>query len=46
MKKKLWWRLGAVLMMVPVLLAGSGCKQGADKTKTPEKKSRTYERTL
>ncbi|MGO2384250.1 hypothetical protein [Pseudolactococcus laudensis] len=39
MEKRLWWRLGAVLLLVPALLCGSGCKQGAVKNKTSEKKS-------
>lgn len=38
MEKRLWWRLGAVLLLVPALLCGSGCKQGAVKNKTSEKK--------
>ncbi|MFZ2718056.1 hypothetical protein [Lactococcus chungangensis] len=38
MRKKLWWRLGAIFLLVPALLASSGCKQSAKQAKAPEKK--------
>ena len=39
MRKKLWWRLGAIFLLVPALLASSGCKQSAKQAKAPEKKA-------
>jgi hypothetical protein len=36
-EKKLWWRLGAIFLLVPALLASSGCKQSAKQAKAPEK---------
>ncbi|GHU42309.1 FAD:protein FMN transferase [Bacilli bacterium] len=39
MKKRLQWRLGAMLLIVPVLLASSGCQKKEDNSKkAPEKK--------
>ena len=38
MKKRLRWRLGTILLIVPVLLGVSACQQGGKKSKSPDKK--------